>query len=240
MRANLWDDPRVAALCEVTGCAEAHVIGGLYWLWAAVSRHGRQGQLPNLPARQIDRKTGIPGFAEALVAIDWLRADGGGVVIPRFDEHRLPEADAPVGPSNSPVTGDQRVVPTQAGLVCRAMRQVGCQDVNPGHAGLLMLLQSGATQEEFVGAAREAAERRRGFAYALAIVTKRREEAALQAKGLHQGSLPAGPAPTVPSRDADRTQQYLRADEMTPQQRAEAAAKARELREARSKTPQTR
>lgn len=79
---------------------------------------------------------------------------------------------------------------TEAGGVCRAMRQHGIPDANPGHIDLLRLLQAGATPEEFEGAAREAAGKGKGFAYALGIVKRRREEAAAGAV-LHRGPLPA-------------------------------------------------
>jgi hypothetical protein len=237
MRTNLWDDPRVAALCDKTGSSEAQVIGGLYWLWAAVKRHGQGGLLQNLPPRQIDRKVGIAGFAEALADIDWLRVEDSGVRVPRIAEHELQDAPA-VGPSNSAPMQAPAVQPTQAGLVCRAMRKAGLADVNPSHPELVVLLQAGASEEEFVAAAQDAVHRRRGFMYALAIVKKRREEAAEVAKGLHQGPLPnAVPAPTLPSRDADKTQQYLASQERTPEQIADAAARARAIREARSKSP---
>jgi len=39
MRTNLWDDPRIARLCDLTDQSEATVIGGLYWLWAMADEH---------------------------------------------------------------------------------------------------------------------------------------------------------------------------------------------------------
>jgi hypothetical protein len=89
MRGNLWDDPRVSKLCDLTGCGEAQVIGGLYWLWATADQHTEDGSMPGLTLRQIDRKTGIPGFGAALcdAAVGWLVDDAQGVVIARFEEH---------------------------------------------------------------------------------------------------------------------------------------------------------
>lgn len=80
--------------------------------------------------------------------------------------------------------------PTSAGVVCRAMRDVGIADVNPGHPTLLELLAAGAQVDEFVGAARTAVDRGKGFAYAIATVQGQREDAAKAAKGLHRGPLP--------------------------------------------------
>lgn len=87
MRGNLWDDPRVAAICDDTDSAECAVIGALYWLWAAADQHTEDGVLPGLSLRQIDRKTGVPGFSAAVVRVGWIEEIDGGVRIVRFEEH---------------------------------------------------------------------------------------------------------------------------------------------------------
>jgi hypothetical protein len=87
MRGNLWDDPRVAKLCDLTEQGEAAVIGGLYWLWATADQHSEDGIMPGLTLRQIDRKTGVPGLGNALVCIGWLADHPEGVRIVRFEEH---------------------------------------------------------------------------------------------------------------------------------------------------------
>jgi hypothetical protein len=87
MRSNLWDDPRVARLCDLTEQHEAAIVGGLYWLWATADQHTEDGIMPGLTLRQIDRKTGIKGFGEALCAIDWIADHPEGVRVVRFEEH---------------------------------------------------------------------------------------------------------------------------------------------------------
>ncbi len=87
MRGNLWDDPRVSRLCDITGQTEGPIVGGLYWLWATADQHTEDGCMPGLTLRQIDRKTGIPGFGAALCEIGWLVDDPQGVVVQRFEEH---------------------------------------------------------------------------------------------------------------------------------------------------------
>lgn len=87
VRTNLWDDPRVSQLCDLTGTAEATVIGGLYWLWSTADEHTETGLLPGMSVAAIDRKTSIKGFGAALVAIGWLLDTPEGVVIERFEEH---------------------------------------------------------------------------------------------------------------------------------------------------------
>ena len=87
MRSNLWDDPRIARLCDTTDQPEAMIIGGLYWLWSAADQHTEDGLMVGLSLRQIDRKTGIKGFGEALVAVAWIAEEGEGIRIVNFDEH---------------------------------------------------------------------------------------------------------------------------------------------------------
>lgn len=87
MRGNLWDDPRIARLCDITGESEAAVIGGLYWIWSAADQHTEDGIMPGLSLRQIDRKTGVKGLGEGLVSIGWLADHPEGVRIVNFEEH---------------------------------------------------------------------------------------------------------------------------------------------------------
>jgi hypothetical protein len=87
MRGNLWDDPRIARLVDMTDSSEAAVVGALYWLWATADQHTEDGIMPGLSLRQIDRKTGVQGFAAALCAIGWLVDHPEGVRIVNFTEH---------------------------------------------------------------------------------------------------------------------------------------------------------
>lgn len=87
MRTDLWDDPRVSALCEKLKATEATVIGGLYRLWAIADSHSVNGELPGLTAETLDRKAGIPGFALALADVGWLVVGDVGITIPEFSVH---------------------------------------------------------------------------------------------------------------------------------------------------------
>ncbi len=87
MRGNLWDDPRVSRLCDLTDQSEAAIVGGLYWLWATADQHTEDGVMPGLTLRQIDRKTGVPGLGQALCDIGWLADHPEGVAILNFEEH---------------------------------------------------------------------------------------------------------------------------------------------------------
>jgi hypothetical protein len=87
VRTNLWDDPRIGQLCELTNQGEAAIIGGLYWLWSTADEHSADGLLHGMTTRTIDRKTGVPGLGKALVTIGWLIEGDEGVTLARFDEH---------------------------------------------------------------------------------------------------------------------------------------------------------
>jgi hypothetical protein len=87
MRTNLWDDPRVSQLCDLTGASEAAIVGALYWLWSSADEHTEDGHMPGLSLAGIDRKTGIKGFGDGLVEIGWIEDSVGGITIKRFGEH---------------------------------------------------------------------------------------------------------------------------------------------------------
>ena len=96
MRSNLWDDPRVARMCDLTNERESAIVGGLYWLWATADQHSEDGIMLGLTLRAIDRKTGIPGFGEALVSAGWL-ADHPGArrAVDRACPRRSAQTTAP-------------------------------------------------------------------------------------------------------------------------------------------------
>jgi uncharacterized protein YdaU (DUF1376 family) len=81
--------------------------------------------------------------------------------------------------------------PTEAGAICRAMRQAGIADTNPGHPRLLSLLQAGATEAEFVGFAPAAIAKGAGFAWILGAVEGERTRAASSAATLQRGPIPS-------------------------------------------------
>lgn len=87
MRGNLWDDPRIARICDLTHKREAEVIGGLYWIWSMADEQSTDGQLDGLSLGAIDRKTGIKGLGAALTKVGWILEVEEGVEIARFDEH---------------------------------------------------------------------------------------------------------------------------------------------------------
>jgi len=83
------------------------------------------------------------------------------------------------------------VAPGTAGACCKALMGQGVTGCNPHHPTLLALLQAGATEEEFLQAAGNAAARgKANFPYVVGMVRRQREEAAKLV--LHQGRMPSG------------------------------------------------
>ena len=87
MRSNLWNDTRIAKICDITNKPEREVIGGLYWIWSMADEQSTDGRLEGLSLGAIDRKTGFKGLGAALVKVGWILEDEDGVEIARFDEH---------------------------------------------------------------------------------------------------------------------------------------------------------
>lgn len=87
MRSNLWDDPRIARLVDLTDSCEAAAIGALYWLWATADQHSVSGVLNGLNLRLLDRKTGVQGIGSALVEVGWVVEHPAGIQLVRFEEH---------------------------------------------------------------------------------------------------------------------------------------------------------
>jgi len=101
----------------------------------------------------------------------------------------LHESSASREPSQTPDTRHQTpeltahastdsTTPSPGGLASARMRQAGLADANPSHPKLLALLAEGITLDELGQAAGEAVQKKKGFAYALAVAEGRRRDAA--------------------------------------------------------------
>ena len=67
--------------------------------------------------------------------------------------------------------------------------------MQPSHPLLLALIEAGAEPSEFLAAVPDAQSRSNGFAYLLAVVRGRREDAARAAQSLHRGPMPRTETP---------------------------------------------
>ena len=87
VRCNLWDDPRVAALCDKLESSDITIVGGLFRLWTMADQHSVDGLLVAMTPTALDRKVGLVGFSDAVEQIGWLVKESSGLRVPRFHEH---------------------------------------------------------------------------------------------------------------------------------------------------------
>lgn len=80
--------------------------------------------------------------------------------------------------------------PTPEARVCLAIKNIGIVEVNPSHPELLMLIEAGATIDEFMHAARTAKDKGKGFAYVLGVVKGQRSEALKAKDKVLKGKIP--------------------------------------------------
>lgn len=114
---------------------------------------------------------------------------------PRGEERREEEI-----PSTS-VDGARAPTPGDA---CKAMRSQGMADANPSSPTLIALLDAGITLNELISAAKDAVEKKKPFAYALAAAEGRRRDAAV-------APLPAARGAAEPSWRAEQRQRTQQA-----------------------------
>ncbi len=91
MRTCLADEPEVVAIADACELDEHAVVGRLHCLWSWANIHTESGNAAcvtgNAALRFIDRKVGVQGFAEAMIAVGWLCVDDGGITFPKFEIH---------------------------------------------------------------------------------------------------------------------------------------------------------
>ena len=83
------------------------IVGGLLEVWSMVNdTAARDGIVRHASSRDMDETAGIPGFGQAMVAVEWLEElpDGQGVFFPNFEEHNSPQKER----STVAKTGAQR------------------------------------------------------------------------------------------------------------------------------------
>lgn len=98
--------------------------------------------------------------------------------------------------------------------ICMAMKRKGIGDVAPSNQDLLMLIEAGATVDEFEAAAASAVEKSKGFKYALGIVKNARIAAKTTASSVHHGPMPQAAQPTE---TAYQRSMRLRVAEFSPE-----------------------
>jgi hypothetical protein len=87
IREALPDDARVLSIADRLDIHPAHALGLCVTFWALASQQTADGRLERWTTGMIDRKVGQPGFAEAMLEVEWLERDQQTLVIPRWDRY---------------------------------------------------------------------------------------------------------------------------------------------------------
>jgi len=88
MRLDLQTHPKVVRILSATKSDKFRAIGGLHAVWSVFDTHSVDGRLAGYTPETLDHVIGWAGFAEAMIAVDWLACDGEeALILPEFDEH---------------------------------------------------------------------------------------------------------------------------------------------------------
>lgn len=101
IKTNLPACPEVVTLASrssvtgVTLSSRIHVtVGALVATWAYLDAHGIVGDtdaiIENMTPEALDEIIGVPGWAEGLQKVNWLRVDGNSLVFPNYGVHNSP------------------------------------------------------------------------------------------------------------------------------------------------------
>jgi len=129
-----------------------------------------------------------------------IREEGEKTHTAEFGESndQLPTPPPPPGVSSSP------------GAVCKAIKSVGINAVNPAHPEFLALLAQGVTQESFVESAKLAHAKHKGFAYLLGVVKGQLQDAKTSAEGEGCRPIPRNTAQPSPESFKQRDDRIAR------------------------------
>lgn len=87
IEATTPDKPEVYAIAERLGIQPEHAFGclGVLWIWA--DQQTFDGNASGVTKLLVDRKTGVTGFADAMVEVGWLEPTEKGLAFTNFDRH---------------------------------------------------------------------------------------------------------------------------------------------------------
>lgn len=88
MRVTLGTHPKVVRIASALNADRLRVIGALHGAWVTFDAHADDdGLLAGYTLQALDECIGWPGFAAAMVAVEWLRVDDRGITAPHYGEH---------------------------------------------------------------------------------------------------------------------------------------------------------
>lgn len=74
-------------MAEALSIAPEHVVGCLIQIWVWADQQTTDGNAPGVTRTLVDRKSGVAGFADAMLSCGWLVETEQGLAFPNFDAH---------------------------------------------------------------------------------------------------------------------------------------------------------
>lgn len=87
MRGDLQTHPKVVRILSALRTDKLRVVGGLHAVWSLFDLHSEDGVLDGYNCEALDNAVGFPGFAQALIGINWLESRGDSLFLPEFSTH---------------------------------------------------------------------------------------------------------------------------------------------------------
>lgn len=94
IRTNLIDHPKVvrivSALCPQhvrNMSADVCILGALVRVWSIADQHADGDLLPGMTLEALDSKLSLPGFAQLMVDVGWMRVEPEGLYLVNYQEH---------------------------------------------------------------------------------------------------------------------------------------------------------
>jgi hypothetical protein len=88
------DKPEIRMMAKRMGLMDEHIYGCCMRLWIYADAQTTDGFIPYLDAADVDRIVRLPGLANEMAAVGWLKFEDGGVTLPRFTEKHSDTAKA--------------------------------------------------------------------------------------------------------------------------------------------------
>lgn len=87
VEASTPEKPEVYAVAEMLGIEPEHAFGCLCIIWIWADQQTIDGNAASVTKMLVDRKTGVKGFAEAMIKVGWLEQCDEGLRFVNFDRH---------------------------------------------------------------------------------------------------------------------------------------------------------
>ncbi|MES1926541.1 hypothetical protein [Salinisphaera sp. T31B1] len=84
---SLSDKPEAWQIAASLDIDPDAVVGKLIRIWAWFDDQTENGNAPSVTRALLDRRVGVTGFCDAMIAAGWMHDDGQHIALPNFDRH---------------------------------------------------------------------------------------------------------------------------------------------------------